>query len=85
MIGVIKAGVTLIIESMLSSSSDQMSEIIKIDNSTDGVSSIHQLDSIKKPEQQATIVTSLQSLSPETNNTIYLFVSPEDTSVDKSC
>jgi hypothetical protein len=76
MIGVIKAGITLIIESMLSLSSDQMSKISNICNTTDGVSSI-QLDAIKKPEQQARVASSLLSLSPNTNRTIYIFSSPE--------
>ena len=76
MIGVIKAGVTLIIESMLSLSSDQMSKIAKIADTTEGVSSI-QLDSIKKHEQQTAVVSSIQSLKSNTNRTIYLFASPE--------
>ena len=76
MIGVIKAGITLIIESMLSLSSDQMSNISKITNTTNGVSSI-QLDSIKKPDQQAAVASALISLSHDTNHTIYLFSSPE--------
>ena len=52
MIGVIKAGITLIIESMLSLSSDQMSKISKITDTTDSVSSI-QLDSIKNEDPKS--------------------------------
>ena len=40
MIGVIKSSVTLIIESMFSLSSNQMSNISKIINTTDGITSI---------------------------------------------
>ena len=76
MIGVIKAGVTLIIESMLSLSSDQMSKISKIKLTTDGITSI-QIDSIKKANQQELVVSALRSLKPNTNRTIYLFTSPE--------
>jgi superfamily II DNA helicase RecQ len=76
MIGIIKGGVTLIIESMLSLSSDQMSKISKISNTTDGVSSI-QLDSIKKQDHQQAIVSALQKIPSNTNRTIYLFASPE--------
>ena len=76
MIGVIKAGITLIIESMLSLSSDQMSNISKITNTTNGVSSI-QLDSIKKPDQQAAVASALLSLSHDMNHKIYLFSSSE--------
>ena len=76
MTGVIKGGVTLIIESMLSLSSDQMSKIKRIANTTDGVSSI-QLDSIKKIDQQKSVVSALQSLKANTNRTIYVFASPE--------
>ena len=76
MIEVLTAGVTLIIESMLSLSSDQMSKISKIKQTTDGITSI-QLDSIKKADQQASVVTALLSLKANTNRTIYLFASPE--------
>ena len=53
-----------------------MSKKTKIANTTDGVSSI-KLDSIKKPDQQAVVVSAIQSISHETNSTIYLFMSTE--------
>ena len=76
MIGVIKGGVALIIESIIPLSSHQMSEINRIAKTTDGMSSI-QLDSIKKTELKKAVVSAMRSLKTNTNRTMHAFASTE--------
>jgi superfamily II DNA helicase RecQ len=75
-VGVIKRGVSLIIQNTLSLSSDQLSKIDKISQRLPRVYAI-QLDSIKELHQQNLLIATLSSLSSTTNCTFYLFASPE--------
>jgi superfamily II DNA helicase RecQ len=75
-IGVIKRGVSLIVQNTLSLSSDQVSKIKKISERIPCTFAL-QLDSIKEPQQQSLLIQTLTSLSSKTNNTFFLFASPE--------
>ena len=75
-IGVIKQGVSLIIENTLSLSSDQLSKIKLI---SQRIPNVHcfQLDSIKKETAQSSLVNELSKLQSNSKATIFLFSSPE--------
>ena len=75
-IGVIKQGVSLIIENTLSLSSDQLSKIKQI---SERIPNVHcfQLDSLKTETSRSSLATQLSKLDSKSNATIFLFSSPE--------
>jgi superfamily II DNA helicase RecQ len=75
-IGVIKQGVSVIIQNTLSLSSDQLSKINNVSHCIPCTFAL-QLDSIKDLQQQALLINTISSLSPTTNHTFFLFTSPE--------
>ena len=75
-IGVIKQGVSLIIENTLSLSSDQLSKIKLI---SERIPNVHcfQLDSLKTEKSGTSLATELSKLHSKSKTTIFLFSSPE--------
>ena len=75
-IGIIKQGVSLIIENTLSLSSDQLSKIKLI---SQRIPNVHcfQLDSIKTDTARSSLATEITKLHSKSNTTIFLFSSPE--------
>jgi superfamily II DNA helicase RecQ len=75
-IGIIKQGVSLIIENTLSLSSDQLSKITLI---SQHIPNVHcfQLDSLKSDTARSSLATQLSKLHSKSNTTIFLFSSPE--------
>jgi superfamily II DNA helicase RecQ len=75
-IGVIKGGVSLIIENTLSLSSDQLSKITNISTRLPHVHSF-QLDSIKASSTRTLLSNQIKNLNKHSTCTIFLFASPE--------
>jgi hypothetical protein len=75
-IGIIKQGVSLIIENTLSLSSDQLSKIKQISERVPNVHSF-QLDSLKTASSRTSLATQLSKVHSNSNTTIFLFSSPE--------
>ena len=76
-IGTVDGGVTVVIEPTLSLGADQSSKIDLADTSSKLVKSF-QLDGIKNPKSREDLNEFLCSLSPTTNASIFLFLSPEE-------
>jgi len=76
-IGIIKTGVTLVIQNTLALSSDQMSKLDKIKDNIQNVYSI-QLDSLKTNAQRSQFIDTIRNLkSSDESYTMYIFTSPE--------
>jgi superfamily II DNA helicase RecQ len=75
-IGVVKRGVSLIIENTLSLSSDQLSKIRNISKRLPNVHSF-QLDSIKTESTSIYLANQIKNLRLTSSTTIFLFASPE--------
>ena len=76
-IGIIKTGVSLIIQNTLALSSDQMSKLDKIKDNIENVYCI-QLDSLKSNRQRSQFMDTVRNLqSTDESYTMYIFTSPE--------
>ena len=75
-IGIINAGITLIIENTLPLGADQVSKIKECGQEYGPINGF-QLDLIKKKEERDVLVKFLKGLQHNTDRTIFLFASPE--------
>ena len=76
-IDVVDGGIVLIIETTLSLGADQASKIDTASTSFGSISS-YQLDSIKSTKNRNILINHLKSMTKNSNNTIFLFASPEE-------
>ena len=76
-VGTVDAGIILVIEPTLSLGADQASKISSA-TSEHGDVDAYQLDSLKSNKSKNTLYQCLRSITSDSNETIFLFSSPEE-------